>query len=311
MALITAQNALKKYGIKIAQLQHLVDSNLLILHDEYGSELYKGAELNRLRGQWIDEEANARTPTRGSSRLFGSSYGDDIDEMWQGRLIAEREAKELYSFDNTIGGYFFQEKELEEAFKTEFPEMYGDYATSPQNTSYFISSTKITQQFPEIRESQLYEVIKLNVTKIFDYRGKEIPDCEEFEKLRSGGPYKDNPFLAIRDCIFFVRSQIGEVLANMFPDDISQIGDTATQAQGVEAAIAAWVNILPTLKRAQYIAAQLAIEKWKGKSHLEAFKAVRPDADTKLAKRYVSEKRKCAQKVALQYGLAMPSWRSE
>ena len=72
--------------------------------------------------------------------------------------------------------------------------------------------------------------------------------------------------------------------------------------------IQAWESILTELTGAELTAAKLAIEKWHGKSHAEAFTAVRPGEEVRDPKNYVSKMRGKAEKVALRYGLTMPPW---
>jgi len=72
--------------------------------------------------------------------------------------------------------------------------------------------------------------------------------------------------------------------------------------------IQAWESILPELTGAELTAAKLAIEKWYGKSHVEAFEAIRPGEKVQEPKNYVSKKQEKAQTIALRYGLTMPPW---
>lgn len=294
MQLINVLDTLKKYGIKMAQLQHIVDKDLIMLYDDYGTAQFKGSEFNRLRKQMISEEANDRTPTRGHYG-WGSP---PIDEMWQDRLRAERKAEQHYTFDRTIGGYLFDTTEFESAFREEFPEIYKAYASSPQDESYFISSREIHQNFPNIRESQLYEIIKMDITKIFDYRGENIEGHSAFEKLLSQGDYKDNPLQAIRDCVFFIRQKVPSVLAGVFPNLINSI--------------ALWeIAHKDLMDEDEQIAAMLAIEKFKGKSHMEAFEAVKkqfPELHQADPIGYVRKKKAIAQTIANRLLLPMPSW---
>ena len=73
----------------------------------------------------------------------------------------------------------------------------------------------------------------------------------------------------------------------------------------------AWEDVLPKLKRAELTAAKLAIQKLQGKTHKEAFQAVRPNGNDNDSTNYVSKKRAKAEKVAKEYNLHMPQWASE
>lgn len=72
-----------------------------------------------------------------------------------------------------------------------------------------------------------------------------------------------------------------------------------------------WEAALPFLNGTALTAARLAIEKWKGKSHIEAFEATRPGDVVQDPKNFVSKKRKEAEQIALQHGLTMPPWESK
>ena len=81
-----------------------------------------------------------------------------------------------------------------------------------------------------------------------------------------------------------------------------------------EQQIEKWKMILPEIKKESLlIAAKLAIEKWKGKSHKEAFAIVRPDSDILSKEQFVARKKKDVQTLIdtyKEYGLAMPPWQS-
>lgn len=78
----------------------------------------------------------------------------------------------------------------------------------------------------------------------------------------------------------------------------------------VEANIKAWEAALPSLRGAENTAAKLAIEKWRGKSHDEAYRTAIPDGCANKPKEFVSRKKAAAEAVALRYDLSMPDWRS-
>jgi hypothetical protein len=75
-----------------------------------------------------------------------------------------------------------------------------------------------------------------------------------------------------------------------------------------EQEIECWQNILQNLKGAELIAARIAIEKWRGATHKEAFCAVRPDARMDNAANFIARKACVARTVAERYGLKMPVW---
>ena len=307
MELISVQDALKKYGIRTFQLQHIVNNDLVMLYDDYGEALYRGKEFNILRGRWINTEANDRTPTRVRSRLWGNSYRDDIDELWQGRLRAEREAKELYDFDNVIYAYLFAVAELESALQKEFPEMYAAYESICDNESYFISSKEINQQFPNIREAQLYEIIKQDTAKIYDYRGEEFGGYREFETRRTKGPYKDNPFQAIRECVSFVRNQLPAILTSIFPTLIDRgvfaPTNSHANAENNTFPLDTWTTILETeilsVKDKEAISIILLI--FKGKKHDEIFDTVFPNQTVTDKTASISKRRKKGRDLAKKF----------
>ena len=176
--------------------------------------------------KWIDEDINRRTPSIDEFWKYdtlGDDNDDHIDKMWIAHIRAKNQANELYFFDNVIHKYFIQIDELESALNDEFPKIYECYKNSQENESYFISSFEINTKFKNIREAQLYEIIKDNLTSIFDYRGKKIEGFTEFEKRLSQGKYAGNPLQAIRECIFFIRSKITSVLVDAFPTLIGDI----------------------------------------------------------------------------------------
>lgn len=79
-------------------------------------------------------------------------------------------------------------------------------------------------------------------------------------------------------------------------------------SDSVEQHVAAWTAVLPNLRGAELTAAKLAIEKWRGKSHPEAYRAT-IGGTAGNPKEYVSRKRATAEEVAKRYGLTMPDWK--
>ena len=77
--------------------------------------------------------------------------------------------------------------------------------------------------------------------------------------------------------------------------------------------ITAWQALLPRLNGAELIAAKLAIAKWEGKTHGEAFEAVRPGESIGDTVGFVSKKKNTAKTVVDRYGyeyaLRMPEWK--
>ena len=90
--------------------------------------------------------------------------------------------------------------------------------------------------------------------------------------------------------------------------------------EDAEANITAWTEILPTLRGADYTAAEIAICKWKGMTHVEAYDHVRKGvaigdgSDEKAvsaAKRnYITKRKNRAGEIAKRLGLTMPPWRA-
>ncbi|MDL2272831.1 hypothetical protein LJC23_07375, partial [Desulfovibrio sp. OttesenSCG-928-I05] len=79
----------------------------------------------------------------------------------------------------------------------------------------------------------------------------------------------------------------------------------------MEQHIKAWADVLPNLRGAEATAAKLAIEKWRSKSHSDAYKAALPDGCASNPKSFVSNKRVTAQGIANSHGLTMPDWKSD
>ena len=73
-------------------------------------------------------------------------------------------------------------------------------------------------------------------------------------------------------------------------------------------AIARWEAVISHLRGAEHTAAKLAIEKWRGKSHAEAYNAAIPDGNANRPKEFVSKKKSVAQMVADSHNLPMPDW---
>ena len=79
----------------------------------------------------------------------------------------------------------------------------------------------------------------------------------------------------------------------------------------IASTITAWEAVLPSLRGAELTAAKLAINKWRGKSHAEAYKAAISDGCASNPKAFVSKMKRVAQKVAHDHGLPMPVWQSK
>lgn len=78
-----------------------------------------------------------------------------------------------------------------------------------------------------------------------------------------------------------------------------------------EQSIDGWTDVLARLQGARRKAAMLAIEKWKGKSHQQAFSSAFPGEPSQNAKDYVSKARETAKTIAAEFGLTMPPWRQD
>jgi hypothetical protein len=74
--------------------------------------------------------------------------------------------------------------------------------------------------------------------------------------------------------------------------------------------IVAWEAVLPKLNSSDKVAALLAIEKLKRKTHVEAYNAVCGDTVVASKIQYVSKSKRHAEKIAEDYGLTMPKWDS-
>jgi hypothetical protein len=74
--------------------------------------------------------------------------------------------------------------------------------------------------------------------------------------------------------------------------------------------IVAWEAVLPKLNSSDKVAALLAIEKWQGRTHAEAYDAVCDDTVVASKIQYVSKNKHRAKKIAEVYGLTMPEWNS-
>ena len=85
----------------------------------------------------------------------------------------------------------------------------------------------------------------------------------------------------------------------------------ALEDEKARAAIADWEAAASKLKGDEHIAAMLAIQKWKGMSHAEAFEVVMPKHDKKHAKSFVSKRSSVAESIANRYHLSMPDWETK
>lgn len=73
---------------------------------------------------------------------------------------------------------------------------------------------------------------------------------------------------------------------------------------------ASWERLSLKLSGANKKAAMAAAYKWRGYSHTETRHCLDPCAPQSNAVQYISKLRKIAQKLADEYGLEMPAWRT-
>ena len=104
----------------------------------------------------------------------------------------------------------------------------------------------------------------------------------------------------------FIRKESEGAIQEHYPDVFQAYQEsknqTVLQAEvDTQQHIQSWEVILPKLTGVELAAAKLAIEKWKGKSHVEAFKAVRPDDNIDDPKNYVNKKRETAAGIVERY----------
>ena len=92
------------------------------------------------------------------------------------------------------------------------------------------------------------------------------------------------------------------------PEDVA--GDVLqVEERKTEKNIAEWQAILSNLNKKEKRAALIAIEKLKGSTHLEAYRAVMGDSASKDSARvYVSKQRNIALEIATKFKLYMPPW---
>ena len=124
----------------------------------------------------------------------------------------------------------------------------------------------------------------------------------------------------------FVKKEFEAALASLYPESFGEIVSPPTQEKTVDSQsnkdvddkenhidknIEAWEAVLYLLTGIELMAAKLAIEKWKGKPHEEAFKAIRPGDVIQDPKNFVCKKKKTAEQIARRYNLPMPPWKSK
>jgi hypothetical protein len=267
-----------------------------MLYNGFGEALYKGSEFNFRREELISKRADAFTPTQTHSSLWGN---DPEDDGWEARLQAVKEARQYYRFDKAIYNHLFKRAEFESALQSKFPKIFAAYTVSPENQSYFISHYEINQQFPNIRVHQLHTIIKQDITEIFDDRGKKLEGYRECEEVFSQKPHKVTPSQAIsNNWVLFVRTAIPSVLAKEFPNLIGSIP--------------LWEIVLQELTdEKEQIAAKIAILKFKGKTHVEAYDIIHgQDPGKQKADKigYIRKQKDTAQMIANRHHLPMPSW---
>lgn len=79
-----------------------------------------------------------------------------------------------------------------------------------------------------------------------------------------------------------------------------------------ESNVSEWEKVLPLMKSEKHKSAILfSIEKWRGKSHTEAYRAIYPNKYLSNMKSPVSRLKKTAEEIAQEYGLPMPAWRAK
>lgn len=135
---------------------------------------------------------------------------------------------------------------------------------------------------------------------------------ERIEEAREDTPS------AVLHSMSFIREELEKAIQEHYPDVFQasqKRGQSSFQQAGNDPLqnIQAWEVILPELSGAELTAAKLAIEKWSGKPHVEAFDAVRPGEKVQDPKNYVSKKKKTAASIVERYNkqghnLIMPRW---
>ena len=166
--------------------------------------------------------------------------------------------------------------------------------------------------------------------------GIEPPTLEGTERMLKG-LYRDKLMLAIRDmCLVdkayavrflfdhdlhlqqevkglsrqFVEAVCVEYQQQVSPPNANVVSALDTQ-NSADQHIKNWTKILPAISGAEMVAAKLAIEKWKGKSHPDAYKAACPNGSASNPEEYVSRKKGLAERLAKKYGLSMPKWNTQ
>lgn len=138
---------------------------------------------------------------------------------------------------------------------------------------------------------------------------------ERIEEAREDAPSE------VLHSMSFIRKELVGAIQEHYPDVFEAYQENKNQTMlqpeiSTQEHIQSWEAILPELSGAELIAAKLAIEKWSGKSHVEAFDAVRPGENVQDPKNYVSKKKKTAASIAERYNkqghnLIMPRWESK
>ena len=200
-----------------------------------------------------------------------------------------------------------------------------------------ISAKDLLEKWPKMLDCDLAECIERSKNQEYDFptayivwkvvkddTGKKVNYCTCYshnktilERLYARSPYtvSDEGGKLIYDFgnTAFIFAEV-ERFEHNYPD-VLHTRLTLKEAWGAFSSpeghkhIEAWQAILPKLrKKAEIIAAKLAIQKWQRKSHKEACEAVRSGEDVTDFYSYVSKKKKLAEKLAKQYGLTMPDW---
>lgn len=139
--------------------------------------------------------------------------------------------------------------------------------------------------------------------------GDELSKCFQFMIHHPDLAGVESEFL------YFDSKEIFQKFPFLVPQSASaeviQASRSAGEKGGTDQHISAWDKILRELKGGELTAARLAIEKWRGKTHEEAYAVAIPDGGAKNPTEFVSKKKKAAQLVAERYNLTMPDWNSK
>jgi hypothetical protein len=110
--------------------------------------------------------------------------------------------------------------------------------------------------------------------------------------------------------LYIISTALDENKKDILAFEVAQQDSLLLKNAKSEEAIRAWETILPKLQGKNEKSARVAIEKWRGKTHEEAFKAARPGIRRRDARQYISKLKKTAKDIAQEYGLLMPPWKS-